>query len=174
MRPITDSRGTYGLSACGFEPRPSAALISLATSIANTNGSLGDAIGPRCRAGRSPAGSRQVQSWDSHTQKMRSCVLNLGRFFCSLRIASCCRRARFSTASSTWLRNRARRKTKIICIGPMPSSQTLSYVSVKKHEHSCGRGSAKRRCPRKCLKPRFPTRIGFLGGTGAIPSGIVR
>ncbi len=57
VRPMTDSRGTYGVSARGFQPRPSAALISLATSIANTSGSLGDAIGLRYRAGRSPAGS---------------------------------------------------------------------------------------------------------------------
>ena len=45
----------------------------------------------------------------------------------------------------------------------MHSSQTLSDVSVKKHELGYGRGSVNRR-HRKCPNLRFPSRIGFVGG----------
>ncbi len=52
-RPRLDSRETFAESSYESRARCSAGPVSLATSIANTTGSLADAIGPRFRAGRS-------------------------------------------------------------------------------------------------------------------------
>ncbi len=47
---------------------------------------------------------------------------------------------------------------------PLPTPSPNVYV--KTHERSCDRGSVIHRCPRECPKPRFLTRIEFLGPTG--------
>jgi hypothetical protein len=67
------------------------------------------------------------QSQDSQAQKIRSRLRRRGLSEPCLRTASCCRRARFSAASSAWLRTAARTKMNITFTQPMPRSQT-SYV----------------------------------------------
>ncbi len=103
---------------------------------------------------------------DSQAQKIRSRLRSRGRYERCSRIARCCRKARFSAASSDWLRRSDRRKTKIICIQPIIRSQRLYlYYMSRAYERSRGGERVNRRYLRKQPKRRFSVRIRFSGGT---------
>ena len=92
--------------------------------------------------------------------------LSRGRLdFCS-RIASCCRKARFSVANSAWLRRSDRKGTNIICVHPILNSQTLHLnMYVNGYERSRAAGSVNADACGNARNHGFRPRMRFSGGT---------